>query len=141
MNSLFKGDIAEKKFELMCIENNIEIFKPVNSGNMVDYIINVNGVLKRIQVKYITPRNNRIDVALFKTSHNTLEKDIRYYTLSNTDLFLIYSDNIWYSIPLPSPSNPIKQVCLRTCLPKNNQRKNVNFASDFIFDIKNWCSH
>ena len=37
MNTLIKGDIAEKKFELLCIEKNIGIFKPVNSGNVIDY--------------------------------------------------------------------------------------------------------
>ena len=133
MNTLIKGDIAEKKFELLCIEKNIGIFKPVNSGNVIDYIIILNGIPQRVQIKYCTMRNGKIEMYMYKDSINSKSSKRRFYTTANIDLFLVLCNDIWYSIPITVKEQ--KCIILRVNPTKNNQKSGVNFAEKYML---NW---
>jgi hypothetical protein len=45
------GDIAEYKFITLCLENNIEVCRPINSGLQYDLLIKIKNEFKRVQVK------------------------------------------------------------------------------------------
>ena len=133
MNTLVKGDIAEKKFELLCIEKGIDIFKPVNSGNVIDYMIILNNTPLRVQVKHYTKRNGKIEMYMYKDSSNSKSSKRRFYTTANIDLFLVLSDDVWYSIPITAEEQ--KCVVLRVEPSKNNQQKGVKLAENYTL---NW---
>ena len=52
---------------------------------------------------------------------------------ANIDLFLVLSDDVWYSIPITAEEQ--KCVVLRVEPSKNNQQKGVNLAENYIL---NW---
>ena len=133
MNTLVKGDIAEKKFELLCIEKSIDIFKPVNSGNVIDYIIILNGIPQRVQIKYCTKRNGKIEMCMYKNSFNSKSSKRRFYTTARRDLFLVLCDDIWYNIPITAKEQ--KCIILRITHPKNNQKNGVKLAENYML---NW---
>lgn len=137
-----KGDIAEKMFELECVKNDIDIFKPINSNGRVDYIIVLEGQCKRVQIKYISEYNNRIAVSFTKNQNGRKDKDGKNlhikYSPNEIDLFFVYCPNTneWYDIPI-TLANTARCITLRTSniTSKNNQTKGVVFASDFKWSV------
>jgi hypothetical protein len=132
-----KGDIAEKVFELMCVERGVEVFKPINSGSRIDYIIVHDGRFKKVQIKYISASNGKISVS-FTKNQNGRKVDAKpmykKYDKLEIDLFLVYCPDTqtWYNIPIELADDQ-NGIILRITSTKNNQIQNVNDAKDYIW--------
>lgn len=132
-----KGDIAEKMFELKCVENDVEVFTPINSGSRIDYIIVHEGKMKRVQIKYISAYNGTINISFTKNQNGRREGDkplYKKYDSSEIDLFLVYCPDTdkWYNIPINTADDQ-RGVSLRIVQAKNNQKSNVRSAEDYIW--------
>lgn len=135
-----KGDIAEKLFELESIERNIEVYKPVSSGSRVDYLACIDGVYKRVQIKYISVYNDKILISFMKNQNGRKAEDGRplYKKYSNheIDLFLVYCPDLneWYNIPIELAAT-CRGLSLSTVdtPKKNNQTKGVKYSRDYIW--------
>lgn len=139
-NPIKKGDLAEKLFELECVNRDIPIFAPVNSASRVDYIVQLEGEFKKVQIKYISAiRNESICVSFVKHQNGRKDKETdgrlyKKYTSDEIDLFMVYCPDTkeWYNIP-NTLMNESRGVVLRLTAPKNNQMKGVRFAKEFVW--------
>lgn len=135
-----KGDIAEKLFELECIKRDIEVYKPVSSGGRVDYLAYVNGVYKRVQIKYISVYNNKILISFMKNQNGRKAEDGRplykKYCNHEIDLFLVYCPDLneWYNIPIELAATCSSLSLNIVITPKkNNQTKGVKYSYDYVW--------
>ena len=122
-----KGDIAESFVAYLLRLNGFNVLIPWGEDNRYDIVSEKNGVFKRIQVKYVTPKNGIIEVAI-RSANNY--KTI-YYSPYNTDIIAAYTpDNKVYLLSMMDIEN--KKVCkLRLEPTKNKQKKNVVIASKY----------
>ena len=102
------GAIAEQKFELMCLERDIPVFKPVIDIYGIDFIIKKKNKLLKLQVKSTMKKDVRrhsykISVA---RGHNS-----RMYKKGSFDYLVVYIFEIhqWYIIP----EKEINAKCIR----------------------------
>lgn len=133
------GDIAEAKFIVFCLENNIEICKPINSGQHYDFIIKLNNTYKKVQIKNHKLTNGVIkDISRHKLQKNRKGPLIDYTKNDLIDLYIVYCPDTdsFYNIPLETLKNVKYTFSLRVNVPKNKQNKGVNLAKDYIFSIK-----
>ena len=125
-----KGDIAEAFITYLLKEKGFNVLIPWGEDNRYDLVTEKNGVFKRVQVKYVTPKNGVIEVAI-RSSNNY---NIIHYSPKDIDIIAVYSprQNKAYFIPLNSIKN--KKVCkLRLAPTKNKQKKYVVMASKYEF--------
>lgn len=134
-----KGDIAEKLFELECIKRDIDVYKPVSSGSRVDYLACIDGVYKKVQIKYISTYNDRISISFTKNQNGRRTEDgkpvYKKYCIQEIDLFLVYcpDTNEWYNIPIEL-SDTNRGLTLTTLnVARNNQTKGVRYSRDYIW--------
>lgn len=140
-NTIKKGDIAEKLFELECLKRGISFFIPGNSSTRCDYLIYHEGCYKRVQIKYITATNKcggQILISFTKNQNGRKTKDGKplylKYTQSEIDIFLVYcpTTSKWYLIPLADYEHQ-RGMTLRISddKPTNNKEHGIKYASKF----------
>lgn len=91
------GTIAEKKFELECIEQAIPISKPILDVNGYDFIVEVDSELYKIQVKSkFTKSSNNVHKINLHFGHSN-----KAYCEGSFDFAALYIDelSLWYIIP------------------------------------------
>ena len=123
-----KGDIAEAFVTYLLKQNGFNVLIPWGEDNRYDLVAEKNGIFKRIQVKYVTPKNGVLEVA-FRSSNNY---NIIHYSYKEVDIIAAYSsgDSKVYFIPLCSMKN--RSGCkLRLRPTKNKQKKYVVMASQY----------
>ena len=123
-----KGDIAEAFVAFLLKQNGFNVLIPWGEDNRYDIVSEKNGVFKRIQVKYITPRNGVLDL-VFRSSNNY---NIIHYSRNDIDIIAVYDpdSNKVYFIPFSSFRN--KKCCKLRLLPtKNKQKKYVIEANKY----------
>jgi hypothetical protein len=123
-----KGAVAEAKVLSYLISKGYQVFVPWGEDHRFDLLCEINGCFKRIQVKYVTPKNAGIDVPL-RSANNW--STIRY-TPKNVDLIAAYNpenDKIYF-IDLKDYPN-IATLKLRLEKTRNLQKKNVKWAEEF----------
>jgi hypothetical protein len=133
MDTRIIGDVAEYKFVLYCIERGIEINKPLNSLLQHDFVVNINGNYKKVQIKSRQLKDGKIaDISKFK-QQKTKSKKLLEYNNTNIDMYIVYCPNNgkFYNIPLDLLNNINYSLVLRVDTPKNGQLEGVRFAKDF----------
>lgn len=136
MNSTRIGDIGVSYCISRCLEKNIPVYVPVSDNEKADLIILLNNIPKKIQVKSaITDKNGKIEFNI-KSSTSAIynrKSQVHYYTEEEVDYYMLcnIARKEIYLVPFSQSNKAI--ITLRYDEPKNNQRKNVKFAKDFIF--------
>ena len=133
MDTKLIGDLVEAKFLALCIEYGIAISKPFGDNIRYDFIIDINGVLLRIQCKHGRVKGNCI---LANTcSHSPYSNIPRRSYVGDADYFAVYSEytDKFYLVKIDN-STPIGNLSLRLSPTKNGQNKGISFAKDFEFD-------
>jgi len=102
------GKIAERKFELLCLERDIPCFIPTIDNCGVDYVIQSKSRLLRIQVKSTygkSPNRNAYKI------NTAMGNDNRKYEKGMYDVLVVYIFDIstYYIIP----SSVIDAKCIR----------------------------
>jgi Holliday junction resolvase-like predicted endonuclease len=123
-----KGDIAEAFVTYTLREKGFNVLIPWGEDARYDLVSEKNGVFKRIQVKYVTPKDGTLLVS-FRSSNNY---SIIHYSSKDVDIIAAYSSEQKkvYFIPLGSVSN--RHSCkLRLTPTKNKQKKFVIPASKY----------
>ena len=123
-----KGAEAEFEFMLWAVRNGYMVLKPALEGCRYDVLIERGGEYTRVQIKYVTPKGDRIKVDLRKgagTNH------LKRYTADEVDLVAVYDGTKFYFIP-PSLFHDKSGIYLRLSPPGNGQTKGINLASDYI---------
>ena len=123
-----KGDIAEAFITYLLKDNGLNVLVPWGEDNRYDLVSEKNGIFKRIQVKYATPKNGTVEVRL--RSRNNY--NIIHYSSKDADIIAVYSPkrNRAYFIPLNGIRNrSVYKLRLRPT--KNKQKKRVIMASKY----------
>ena len=123
-----KGDIAEAFVTYLLKQKGFNVLIPWGEDNKYDIVAEKNGVFKRIQVKYVTPKNGILEVAIRSSNnYNTL-----YYSSRDVDIIVAYSpqQNKAYFIPL-NKTQSRKVYKLRLTPTKNKQKKYISMASKY----------
>ncbi len=122
-----KGDIAEAYVMYALKQNGFNVLIPWGEDVRYDLVSEKNGIFKRIQVKYVTPKNGVLEVR-FRSSNNY---NIIHYTDSNIDIIAVYYDKEKkiYFIPLSGADKGGYK--LRLVPAKNNQKKFVTLSTKY----------
>lgn len=123
-----KGDIAEAFVTYQLKQKGFNVLIPWGEDNRYDLVTEKNGIFKRVQVKYVTPKNGVLEVAI-RSSNNY---NIIHYSPRDIDIIAAYSpqQSKVYLIPLNNIKN--RRVCkLRLIPPKNKQKKYIVMASKY----------
>ena len=126
-----KGDLGVLKAQVDLFEQGFVILAPLTEHAPFDLVAYRNGDFLRVQVKYRKlDKSGKLDVKFstcWADKHGTHTVPI---DKSDVDLYCVYcpdTDECYYLKPAEFSSN----ATLRVETPKNNQLKNVKFASDF----------
>lgn len=123
-----KGDIAEAFIVYALKQNGFNVLIPWGEDNRYDIVSEKNGVFKRIQVKYATPKDGAVEVRI-RSCNNY---NIIHYSSRDIDIIAVYSpeQNKVYFVPLNGIKN--RSTCrLRLKPAKNKQRKFIVMASKY----------
>lgn len=123
------GHIAEHKFELMCLERDIPVFKPVLDAYSIDFVIKKKNRLIKIQVKSTMrkdPHRNTYKISVAK-GH-----DSRMYDKGDYDYLVVYIFELqqWFIIP----QKFITARCIRIN-PNNPKNKFLPYKERWDFLI------
>ena len=127
MNKKDKGDFAELRVASELISSGWNVLFPYGEDNRYDLVAEKTGVFRRIQVKYVTPKNGALD-ANCRSSNNW---SVMSYTPEDIDILAVY-DSIStkiYFVPVGEINkNTFK---LRLLATKNNQRQKIHLAEQY----------
>ncbi len=126
-----KGDLGVLKAQLDLYEKGYLILTPHTEHSPFDLVGYKNGKFLRIQVKYRTAKNDKIEVP-FRTcwadKNGTHTQD---YDKNEIDIMCVYcpdTDKCYYV----NPQECNKTFNLRLSTPKNNQKNGIHLAEDYI---------
>ncbi len=126
-----KGDLGVLKAQIDLFEQGFTIFVPLTEHCPFDLAAYKNGEFHRVQVKYRSmDRFGKIFVKFSTCWSDKSGTHTSPIDKNEVDLYCIYcpeTDECYYLEPDRYGSN----VSLRVEMPKNGQRKKVNFASDY----------
>lgn len=118
---------AEAVCNARLIELGYETFFPFTGGTEIDLIAIKGEDIKRIQIKSVSPKKDKINIRTYRSNINYKKHTYQHY--KNIDWFLVYDGTNIYKIDSGEPS---VNICLRYTLPKNNQSEGIKMASDYI---------
>ena len=129
-----KGNVGEAKCLAKMIELGVPVSLPFGDNERYDMIIEHNGHLEKIQVKYSSVQYNDGSTC-FKLCSSTNHTTNKHYTTYENDIdaFLLYnvkSDEVYY-LPIDMVKNK-KSITVRISSSKNGQIKNCIFASKIL---------
>jgi Holliday junction resolvase len=123
-----KGDIAEAFIVYLLRQKGFNVLVPWGEDNRYDLVTEKNGVFKRIQVKYATPKDGVVEVRIRSCNNH----DVIHYSQKDVDIIAVYApgkDKVYF-VPLKSITN--KSLCkLRFKPAKNKQKKLIILASTY----------
>lgn len=123
-----KGDTAEAFVTYLLKQNGFNVLIPWGEDSRYDLVTEKNGIFKRIQVKYVTPKNGALEIGI-RSCNNY---NIIHYSPKDIDIIAAYSsnNNKVYFIPRNGRKN-ISSYKLRLVPAKNKQKKYIVMASEF----------
>lgn len=136
MNTKMMGQLGELKAQYDFIKAGWEISIPIGDFCSYDFIAIKKDKILKIQVKttekihYNSKSYSDGTISFKTTSRNYYEN--KTYTKKDCDFFYLFclENEEGYLISVDDTS---RQIILRTSLPRNNQKKGVNFADDYKF--------
>ena len=131
-----KGNIGEAKCLAKMVELGVPVCLPFGDNERYDMVIEHNGKLEKIQIKYSSQQESEGSI-VFKTAsstNHTTNKHLSSYE-NDVDAFLFYNsltDEVYY-MPISIIQNR-KSVTMRMQPSKNGQVKNCLFTADYLVE-------
>lgn len=129
-----KGQLALAKAEIRALELGFIPSKPM-FDTRYNLILDGKNELKRIQVKYANgkPTNTNGSVVV-KLSYQNRKNDVYTYQKEEVDGLIVYIPKIDKLCFLPPKLFINKRnICIRIKKTRNNQKKGIIFADDYIW--------
>ena len=132
LNTKQQGNITEIECMLAFLKLGYNVLTPYGDCERYDFVVDIDGILHKIQVK--SANINHIDEGYisFKTANKTSQngKAVRHcYTKKEIDYFMTNYNNQCYLIPVEECSKYEKR--LRFVPPRNGQTKGITFATEY----------
>lgn len=133
VNSKRVGNISELRVIARLLELDNSVSVPYGDNNRYDLLVEANRkTFKRVQVKTARRPPRFPDIIKFScASVNSVTQEKRSYTNQEIDCFMVYwpeKDKV-YEIPVDMA--PTNEMTLRIDMPKNNNKKLINWARDY----------
>ena len=124
------GNVTELEILTYVTKLGYQVSIPFGDRSRYDQIWDINGKLYKIQIKTSHLNENGDIIVPCKSSNRKNGKTInRRYTSDEIDFISTYFNGKCYLIPVQEL--PSREKTLRFENPKNNQLKNINWASDY----------
>ena len=135
-NSKWKGNLGELKAATEFVQSGITVSFPFGDNARYDMIIDIDGELKKVQVKYSdSSTDNDSFVCRCTSSKNHTTNKVCDTYIDDIDYFVFYLPEINTCCLVPIEVIGNKTVfTLRNSIPKNNQVKGINFIKDYTFE-------
>jgi len=134
MNRQQKAEYAHLRFQARAVERGAIVSKPLVETRY-DFILDEDGVMKRIQVKYCGVKssgsNGACQVNLRSQGHTSRKP---HYTKDEVDFIMVYvaSADVVVCLP-PELFDGKSSIQLRTEPPKNGQAKGLHLVSELVW--------
>jgi hypothetical protein len=129
-----KGDLAELMVACDLRRRGYKIAIPFGEESDYDLVIDLEGVLERVQVKYTESDGRTISVWCKSNSlTNGKVRRVKRYTRATIDWLAVYdrtTDDCFY-VPASELGEGRDVVTLRLAEPRNHQRIGIRFADDY----------
>lgn len=125
-----KGDLGEAMVMADALERGYQVAIPLGEDWRYDLIVLRNGVLTRVQCKFVQSDGSIIKVPCRSSNAKCQIK----YTSDDTDWIAVYdatTKKVYY-IPSSYFENGRSSIWLRLAETKNGQKANILMASDFL---------
>jgi len=130
------GNVGEAYVLAKLVEMGIPVYIQFGDNEPADYIIIVDGVPLKVQVKSSTRydgEKTKFDL-VSSTVHRT-NGEKHKYSIQEVDIFMCYDINT-KEVFLVENTGDISGITIRYSLPKNGQKKGVNLSSDFALCVE-----
>ncbi|OGH68253.1 MAG: hypothetical protein A3C15_03865 [Candidatus Magasanikbacteria bacterium RIFCSPHIGHO2_02_FULL_50_9b] len=127
MHKKEKGALGELAVATQLMRMGWRVLFPFGENCRYDLAIERNGIFKRVQVKYSTPKNGTLRINC-KSSNNW---SVLAYTPDQIDFYAVYnpqSEKVYF-ISVRDANKSV--VSLRVREPKNNQHTKIRFAKNY----------
>ena len=135
MNNKTKGEFSEARALYEFQKYHIPVCIPWGDNQRYDLIAEFNGKFNRIQVKTSNEEDNGSIRCYCRSSKNhTTNKKCDDY-IGQIDYFVFYNQiyDIIAIVPMEDVGNK-QMISLRLTEPKNGQKKNIKYFSDYSFE-------
>lgn len=126
LHTKIKGKIGELEVISRLLEKGYHVYESTTEDSPIDVIIEKNGKLERMQIKFVTPTDGKLCVPL-KSSTTKYRKAYKNTTVDCIGVYDSENDKC-YLIPI---IKGVSRMNLRLYPTKSNQQKNINYAKDF----------
>jgi hypothetical protein len=131
LSSHFIGEISEQTAALEFLKLGYMVSKPLVQSSKYDFVVEINHVLYKIQVKTGQLKENAYIQFATSTSHTNTKGTINLsYTKDDVDFFVVVYNNDCYMVPINRCSK--RNQRLRLVPTNNGQIDGITFAKDYI---------
>jgi len=128
MRTNIKGDIGELIVMTKLLKNGYWVSKPFGDDCPYDILAdNKEGKIIRIQVKYVTPKDDLLRCKLFSNTGVSYKDSVDWILIVNSDTESVYKLDL-------SEFDSETAIYLRLTQPKNNQTKGVRLAESYLIN-------
>jgi hypothetical protein len=125
-----RGDISEAQILARLTERGFGVLMPWKENHRYDFVVETQGEFLSVQVK--TARQNKEGAITFSSCSNDLRTGEKTDYHDEVDVFGIYSPDLKECFIVPVEYAGTTSMTLRYKMPKNNQRKGIFWAVDYI---------
>lgn len=125
-----KGDIGVLKVQCSLAENGYTVLLPLTEHASYDLVAEKAGAFRRIQVKYRSAYNGKIEVTFKNTWSDKSGRHVVQVDKNEVDLYAVYcpdTDKVYYFDPKEFSAS----ITLRFTLPRNNNQKGFHLADNY----------
>ena len=136
LNTVSIGDLGESCAIMKFVQVGAVVSKPLTNNARYDLIVEINNKLYRTQVKTTNfVKDGKMEFATKTTNYTKGNWKSTAYSNQEIDLFFLYCvENNWCGLYIPNEENIPQQFTIRLEPPKNNQKKGIHLANDYIFE-------
>ena len=132
LSSKEKGNLTELQCLMACYELGYKASIPYGENSRYDFILDIDGILLRIQVKTCKVTDTGIVIPCRSTQVNSGGSKTHYYNKEQIDYFATYYNNHCYLIK-------VEECSTEKTLNFSNRRANqypVNFIDDYLLEVQ-----
>lgn len=135
MNTKSKGNIGEIKIASEFIKWGCFVSFPFGDNARYDLVVDINGELKKVQVKYVDVKDaDAYKCPCVSSKNHTTNKKLDIYK-NDVDFICFYITEIDTCVIFPIKFiGDKKSINLRIDSAKNKQTKGIHFVKDHTFD-------
>ena len=133
MNTTQIGDITEQKFVLYCLERNIPISRPIGNNLQYDFIIEINNILYKIQVKTCRIVGKSVITFNTKSCSKNYNEVVKSDYQGKIDYFATIYNNMCLLIPITEACSGEHRICVGS-VARKNQHHYSKYVLDNIID-------